>query len=109
MTTVHNVRPCGPAFAVRRLGGWVPCSTSASQSQPKKVIVTRSSSSANECKVGNDRYCRNLNRHYKQACGSDQFSSLTDCKSLRGCADIEAMIVRAARCKAADDACEHIA
>jgi hypothetical protein len=79
---------------------WVSCSTSASQSQPKKVVVTRSSSSANECKVGNDRYCRNLNRHYKQACGSDQFSSLTDCKSLRGCADIEAMIVRAARCKA---------
>lgn len=79
---------------------WVSCSSTSGSGSRARPVTVSSSSSANECKVGNDRYCRNLNRHYKAACGQDQFRELTNCGSLRSCGDIASMISRAARCKA---------
>jgi len=55
---------------------------------------------ADEYKVGTERYCRNLNRRYKNACGQDQFRDLTNCAQLRDCGQIGDMIARAAMCKA---------
>ncbi len=80
--------------------GFIACSAAEERDPPRAVPRPIPRTRADECKVGADKYCRNLNRRYKAACGQDQFRELTNCGPLRSCSQIGDMIARAAMCKA---------
>jgi hypothetical protein len=72
---------------------WATCNTWVGP------VVQNDTTRANGCVEGNERFCRNLNWRYKNACGQDQFSELGNCFGMDSCNSVHDMLWRAASCK----------